>query len=108
MILTSKDFRIVVGEGVGVASMCWVEIPKGTFDTARAQSVVEEIMAYYDRDMESLRAQVAELMTLAEKKAVQEFVNKLEIKRHDGWCKCLLCAMGDKIDEIMKEMEDGK
>ena len=61
MIMESKEFRTVLGEGIGVASMCWDEIPKGVFDSTRAQSVLEEILAYHDRDISRKAEEIARL-----------------------------------------------
>jgi len=38
------DFKTVVGQGIGEASMCWSEIPKGVFASERASKIVDEIM----------------------------------------------------------------
>lgn len=47
-----KDFKIVLFEGLGLASMCWSETPKGVFDDALAVKKGNEIYDAHvsDRD----------------------------------------------------------
>lgn len=38
-----KEFRTIVGECIGEASMCWHETPTGVFDSERASKVCDKI-----------------------------------------------------------------
>jgi hypothetical protein len=40
-----KDFKTVLFEGLGTASMAWSEIPKGIFDSTLASKIGDDIMA---------------------------------------------------------------
>lgn len=37
------SFRELVGIAIGEASMCWTEIPKGVFESTRANALVDRI-----------------------------------------------------------------
>jgi len=41
-----KDFKTVLFEGLGKASMCWAETPKGVFDSSSAEEIGNSI---YDK-----------------------------------------------------------
>jgi hypothetical protein len=47
-----KDFKTVLFEGLGLASMCWSETPKGVFDDALAVKTGNEVYDAHlsDRD----------------------------------------------------------
>ena len=47
-----KDFKTVLFEGLGLASMCWSETPKGVFDDALALKTGNEVYDAHlsDRD----------------------------------------------------------
>ena len=38
------DFKTIVGQAIGEASMCWSETPGGTFDSSRASLIVDRIL----------------------------------------------------------------
>lgn len=40
----SKNFKRIVGEAIGEASMCWSEIPKGVFDSEHASRIIDKIV----------------------------------------------------------------
>lgn len=42
--MTKEEFKKLVGESIGEASMCWSETPKGVFDSDRAVKIVERIL----------------------------------------------------------------
>lgn len=50
--MKEKDFKTVLFEGLGLASMCWSETPKGVFDDALALKTGNEIYDAHlsDRD----------------------------------------------------------
>lgn len=47
--MTIEEFRSLVGEAIGEASMCWSETPKGEFDSSRAALIVDRIINAYGR-----------------------------------------------------------
>lgn len=44
-----KTFRELAGEIVGEASMCWTETPHGIFDSTRASSLVDKLVAAHEK-----------------------------------------------------------
>lgn len=47
-----SEFREIVGQAIGEASMCWSETPTGVFDSTRASLLVDKILAHVDRKTE--------------------------------------------------------
>lgn len=41
--MTEEQFRELVGEAIGEASVCWSETPNGEFDSAKAEELVDRI-----------------------------------------------------------------
>jgi len=39
-----KEFKTIVGEAIGEASMCWSETPSGTFESNQASLIVDKIL----------------------------------------------------------------
>src|SRR5712691_6605882 len=44
MTMTEEELESIVFQGLGEASMCWSERPKGAFDIGNAKRIGEEIM----------------------------------------------------------------
>ena len=42
----------IIGEGIGEASMCWSETPKGIFESERASSIVDRILSAVDAELQ--------------------------------------------------------
>lgn len=43
-IMTEEKLKEIIFQNLGQASMCWSEIPKGVFDSTKAEKLGYEIM----------------------------------------------------------------
>lgn len=42
---TKEEIKTIIYEGIGQASMCWSEDPKGVFDEKQANEIAERILS---------------------------------------------------------------
>lgn len=54
-----ENFRETVGQAIGRASVCWSEIPNGTFDSTKGLELIEEIVIAHLKDKERLLERVS-------------------------------------------------
>ena len=47
----TEDLNRIVFEAIGEASMCWKEIPTGTFDSQKAEKVALQLIADIKKDL---------------------------------------------------------
>ena len=43
-LMTAEKLKEIIFQNLGAASMCWSEIPKGVFDSTKAEKLGYEIM----------------------------------------------------------------
>ena len=43
-LMTAEKLKEIIFQNLGAASMCWSEIPKGVFDSTKAEKIGTEIM----------------------------------------------------------------
>jgi len=55
------EINKIVGEGIGEASMCWSETPKGVFDSERASKITDKIVAFHNKEIQHYKDQIDEL-----------------------------------------------
>jgi len=84
------DFKTVIGEAIGEASMCWSETPSGVFDSSRASLLVDRILEAHHAAFAAFVEIFADHDALAEKlKTATE---------------ALLCAE-EFIDSVVEDLE---
>lgn len=103
----AREFRELVGIGIGEASVCWDEIPTGVFESTKACAIVDRIVAAYEkleRELAEARADTPamcaycsfELPKGAKLEELQRHINRCEhhplvkeINRFDSKCTTL-------------------
>lgn len=49
-----SDIRNTIFKNIGAASMCWSEVPKGIFNSTRAEELANEIFEAHQKEMMEL------------------------------------------------------
>ncbi len=73
--MTEAEFRNLVGEAIGEASVCWSELPRGVFISTQASDICDRIieahrsrLAHAESEIERLRGALKELVLLKDAK----------------------------------------
>lgn len=72
--MTNAKFRCTVFENIGAASMCWSEVPKGVFDSSRAEKLAMEIVEEHETQLTIQINRAEEL--------IKEFIEGLDSDGH--------------------------
>jgi hypothetical protein len=71
-----------IGEAVGEASMCWTELPQGTFESDRAKKIVERLKALFTagvkKGVEEEKERVREICSKLDKDETKVFYEEQE------------------------------